>query len=84
VCHASQALELLALQMHSKRNSVSETRNSSFYHLITLKSDSTVGVPGKTVAMPPQNCLNLEKRTPKGRHPSAKLTMLGLIFKLFT
>jgi hypothetical protein len=56
---------------------VSEPRNSSYSLLITLKSDSTVDLPGKTVAMPQQNYLKLENRSPRGRQPSAKLNMLG-------
>jgi hypothetical protein len=60
-----------------ENSSVSERRNSSYSLLITLKSDSTVDVPGRTAAMPQQNYLKLENRSPRERQPSAKLNMLG-------
>jgi hypothetical protein len=71
----------LECKIRARENSVSEPRTSSYSQLITLKWDSTVGVPRMTVAMPPQNCLNFEKRIPT---TICEVHHAGLKFKPFT
>jgi hypothetical protein len=70
-----QLLKLLALHNAFKRNSVSDERYSLSFHYNTLKSDSTVAVPGKTEASPPQNCLSRENLIPDGLQASSKPVM---------
>jgi hypothetical protein len=64
---SSGRLNYLHCKIRAIEKSVREPRESSSSELIILKRDSTVDIPGMTVAMPAQNCLDLEKRTRTGR-----------------
>jgi hypothetical protein len=64
-----QLLERFALQITFLGQLSEQTPELILLPLITLKADSTVDVPGKTVAMRPQNRINLEKSTLLGASP---------------
>jgi hypothetical protein len=53
---AATPLNGLHCMIPARESSVRVERNSSYSDFSALKSDSTVAVPGKTVASPPQNC----------------------------
>jgi hypothetical protein len=76
-------MNCLQRKIPSRWNSVSEPRTSSYSQFITVKSDSTVDVPGMKVAMPPQNCLDSGKRTPYRAPAIWEAHYAGLNFNLF-